>query len=73
MSTMTMERLDEIAAAWRRGLDSDELANPAGPLFGDELYTEYDISATGTPIPETRLVTFMSIHAMALKCICCPI
>ena len=48
MPTVVMERLDEVAAAWRRGLDADELANPAGPLFADEIYVDYDITATGS-------------------------
>ncbi len=47
MPTVVMERLDEVATAWRRGLDADELTNPAGPLFSGDEYTEYDITATG--------------------------
>lgn len=47
MSVATPERTRaEIVADWRRGLDHDELENPAGPLFFGE-YPEFDLTKTG--------------------------
>ncbi len=66
MPTVTMERLDEIATAWRSGLDADELANPAGPLFTGDVYTEYDITAMSLPYTKWTVVTVLREH-----CVCC--
>ncbi len=68
---MTLERLDEIATAWRRGLDADELTNPAGPLYTNGLYTEYDITATGSP--KQSVVNTIETHVVPPPpmCLCC--
>ncbi len=80
MPTVTMERLDEIATAWRRGLDADELANPAGPLFASDAYTEYEITATGgggtweTWLKATHFTTWASAQPCEIgDCLCCMI
>ncbi len=77
MSLVTMERLDEVATAWRRGLDADDLTNPAGPLFTNDAYTEYEITATGgsgTLPNKTHLGTWASAQPCDLgDCLCCII
>ncbi len=72
MPTVTMERLDEIATAWRRGLDTDELPNPAGPLFGDGDHTEYEIT-TPMAYPVSVVATFLSAYVGYDSCMCCRV
>lgn len=47
MPTMTPERIEEVIAGWRRGLDAEELDNPAGTMFAGRDFVEYEITATG--------------------------
>jgi hypothetical protein len=73
MPTLTPERLDEVAAAWRRGLDVDEHTNPAGPRLGDDQYAVYDITMTGsTPATECTILTG-SFDPSLGACYCCRI
>jgi hypothetical protein len=73
MATLAPERLDEVAAAWRRGLEVDELANPAGPRLGDDQYAEYDITMTGSS-PSTACTIFSgSFDPHQGICYCCHI
>jgi hypothetical protein len=45
MSTLELVRAEEIVAAWRAGLATDD--NPAGPLFSGGEHAEADITMTG--------------------------
>ena len=45
MVTLAPERPDELVTKLRRGVDLDDLANPAGALFADG-YTEHEITMT---------------------------
>jgi hypothetical protein len=47
MTTLAPERPDELVTSLRRGMDLDDLANPAGGLFADG-YTEHEITMTGS-------------------------
>ncbi|MET8156095.1 DUF6229 family protein [Sphaerisporangium sp. NPDC005289] len=50
---LTLERSEEIVAAWRSGADVEGWDNPAGPLFiGD--YAESEITLTAL---DTRLAS----------------
>jgi hypothetical protein len=73
MSTLTPDRLEEVAATWRRGLDAGDLTNPAGPRLGDDEFTAYEITMTGsTPQPVTACTMLsMSFDPSQGLCFCC--
>lgn len=71
MSTMAPERLAEVADTWRRGLDADDLANPAGPVFDGDEYAVYEITMTG-PGPVTQCtINSGSFDPLEGLCYCC--
>jgi hypothetical protein len=43
---MTPEKVETIIGGWRRGIDEEGMASPAGPLFIGG-YTESEITLTG--------------------------
>lgn len=47
MPVLAPERVDRIVDAWRKGIDTEALDNPAGPLFDVGGFAEYDITMTG--------------------------
>ncbi len=47
MPVLAPERVERIVDAWRKGVDTGELENPAGPLFDIGGFAEYDITMTG--------------------------
>lgn len=70
MTTLAPERLDEVAAGWRRGLDVDDLVNPAGSLFGEDEFTPYEITMTGGAFTECTIIT-ESWNNFQYMCVCC--
>jgi hypothetical protein len=47
MPVLAPERVEEIVAGWRLGVDEKTLESPAGPLFDVAGFAEYDITMTG--------------------------
>lgn len=70
MPVLAPERAEEILAGWRRGVDEDGLASPAGPLFDG--YAESDITLTGGgPCPTTSSATCKS-EIVIIEPLCPP-
>lgn len=50
MTTLTLDRAEEIVAGWLTDdLPVDGWENPAGPLFPSSDYAESEITMTGSP------------------------
>jgi hypothetical protein len=70
MATLAPQRVEEVAAAWRLGIDLAEgLENPAGPRYDGDVYALHEIVATGGNTWATiGTATFSNSTAC---CVCC--
>jgi hypothetical protein len=49
MTNAALLEAEEIVASWRAGIDTDDFASPAGPIFASGEFAEGDIVACNPP------------------------